>query len=187
MIAFLSQYSSFSTPLIAGLRAIAVLIGILATFVSPRLIRWIGPIRSGIWFLSWQTSLLIPVVISLFIPMSTTLQGGLLVGFVSLSRLGLWGFDLSEQYLVQEEIDASQRGEFSTTEAALQNMFDLLQFMSTIIFSSPEMFKWPVLMSCISVGTSLGVYALFVKKRRGHLVHFYEKIEGGCMRPESEG
>jgi iron-regulated transporter 1 len=184
MIAFLSQYSNFSTPLIAGLRAIAVIIGILATFLSPPLIRYIGPIRSGIWFLSWQTILLIPVIIGMFLPLSRTLQGGLLVGFVSLSRLGLWGFDLSEQYLVQEEIDSSMRGEFSTTEAALQNMFDLLQFMSTIIFSRPEMFKWPVLMSCISVGIGLCVYALFVRKRRGHLIHIYEKIldREGCLR-----
>src|SRR5437763_5328051 len=184
MIAFLSQYSNFSTPLIAGLRAIAVIIGIGATFLSPPLIRYIGPIRSGIWFLSWQTILLIPVVIATFLPLSHTLQGALLVTFVSISRLGLWGFDLSEQYLVQQEIDATSRGEFSTTEAALQNTFDLLQFISTIIFARPEIFKWPVLMSCVSVGVALGVYALFVRKRRGHLVHIYEKIldREGCMR-----
>ena len=184
MIAFLSQYSNFSTPLIAGLRAIAVIIGIAATFLSPPLIRYIGPIRSGIWFLSWQTILLIPVVIATFLPLSRTLQGALLVTFVSISRLGLWGFDLSEQFLVQQEIDATIRGEFSTTEAALQNTFDLGQFMSTIIFARPEMFKWPVLMSCVSVGVALGVYALFVRKRRGHLVHIYEKIldREGCMR-----
>jgi iron-regulated transporter 1 len=183
MIAFLSQYSGFSTPLIAGLRAIAVIIGISATFLSPPLIRYIGPIRSGIWFLSWQTILLIPVVITSFLPLSQALQGGLLVGFVSLSRLGLWGFDLSEQYLVQQEVAVNMRGEFSTTEAAFQNMFDLLQFMGTIVFARPEMFKWPVLMSCVSVGAALVVYALFVRKRRGHLVHISEKIldREGCM------
>ena len=102
MITFLSQYSGFSTPLIAGLRAIAVLIGIAATFLSPPLIRTIGPIRTGIWFLSWQTLFLVPVVIAMFSSLSARLQGALLVGFVSLSRVGLWGFDLSEQYLVQQ-------------------------------------------------------------------------------------
>lgn len=68
------------------------------------------------------------------------------------------------------------RGEFSTTETALQSMFDVLQYMSTIIFSKPGMFKYPVLMSRVSVGVALGVYASFVKKRRGHLVHIYEKL-----------
>jgi hypothetical protein len=76
----------------------------------------------------------------------------------------------------KKEIDASIRGEFSTTEAALQSMFDVLQYMSTIIFSNPRMFKYPVLMSCVSVGVALCVYASFVRKRRGHLVHFYEKV-----------
>jgi iron-regulated transporter 1 len=102
MIAFLSQYCDFSTPLIAGLRAIAVVVGIAATFLSPPVIRWIGPVRSGIWFLSWQTIFLAPVPVALFLALNKRLQGGLLVGFVSISRLGLWGFDLSEQYLVQQ-------------------------------------------------------------------------------------
>lgn len=102
MIAFLSQYSDFSTPLIAGLRAIAVIVGITATFLSGPVIRQIGPVRAGIWFLSWQTIFLSPVVVTMFLSASKRFQGGLLVGFVSISRLGLWGFDLSEQYLVQE-------------------------------------------------------------------------------------
>jgi len=38
------------------------------------------------------------------------------------------------------------------------------------------MFKYPVLISCGAVAVALCVYASFVKKRRGHLVHFYEKI-----------
>src|SRR5690242_1654738 len=100
MITFLSQYSDFPDPLIAGLRAIAVIVGIVATIVAPMIMRYIGPIRSGIWFLSWQTVLLLPVALTMFLPISRILQGGLLVGFVSASRLGLWGFDLSEQYLV---------------------------------------------------------------------------------------
>lgn len=102
MIAFLSQYADFSTPLIAGLRAIAVAVGFAATFLSSPVIRWIGPVRSGIWFLSWQTIFLAPVPVILFLSLSKQLQGGLLVGFVSISRLGLWGFDLSEQCLVQQ-------------------------------------------------------------------------------------
>lgn len=55
-------------------------------------------------------------------------------------------------------------------------MFDVLQYMSTIIFSKPDMFKYPVLMSCVSVVVALCVYTSFVRKRRGHLIHFYEKL-----------
>jgi iron-regulated transporter 1 len=187
MIAFLSQYSGFSTPLIAGLRAIAIIVGLAATFAAPRLIRAIGPVRAGLWSLSWQTVILAPAVVASFIPVSRSMQGGLLVGFVSVSRLGLWGFDLCEQLLVQqvqslltlsdaEEIETSIRGEFSTTESALQSVFDLCQYLSTIVFSTPDMFKVPVTMSFVSVASALAVYAIFVRKRRGHLVHIYEKI-----------
>ena len=64
-------------------------------------------------------------------------------------------------------------------------MFDVLQYMSTIIFSKPQMFKFPVLMSCVSVAVALCVYASFVRKRRGHLVHIYEKLidREGNSRP----
>jgi hypothetical protein len=47
------------------------------------------------------TAILARVVVALFLPVSRSMQGGLLVGFVSISRLGLWGFDLCEQLLVQ--------------------------------------------------------------------------------------
>ena len=75
-----------------------------------------------------------------------------------------------------QEIEASIRGEFSTTEVALQSLFDVLQYTSTIIFSEPYMFKYPVLISCVAVAAALVVYASFVRKRRGHLIHLYEKI-----------
>ena len=55
-------------------------------------------------------------------------------------------------------------------------MFDVLQYTSTIVFSKPQMFKYPVLMSCVSVGVALCVYASVLRKRRGHLVHIYEKL-----------
>jgi hypothetical protein len=102
MIAFLSQYSGFSTPLIAGLRAVAVIVGIAATFLSSPVISRIGAVRAGIWFLSWQTIFLAPIPVIMFLALNPAMQGGLLVGFVSVSRLGLWGFDLSEQFLVQQ-------------------------------------------------------------------------------------
>jgi solute carrier family 40 (iron-regulated transporter), member 1 len=101
MIAFLSEYSGFSTPLISGLRAIAVIVGLAAMFAAPRLIRAIGPVRAGLWSLSWQTAILVCAVVALFLPLRWSMQGGLLVGFVSISGLGLWGFDLCEQLFVQ--------------------------------------------------------------------------------------
>jgi iron-regulated transporter 1 len=39
------------------------------------------------------------------------------------------------------------------------------------------MFKYPVLISCAAVAISLIVYAAFVRERRGHLTHIYEKLD----------
>jgi iron-regulated transporter 1 len=94
-----------------------------------------------------------------------------LVGGVILSRVGLWGFDLCAQSIVQEEVGEDNRGAFSTVEASFQNFFELLSYASTIAFSRPNQFRWPVVISAVAVYTAGGLYAIFVRRRRGHLVH----------------
>jgi len=63
------------------------------------------------------------------------------------------------------------RGAFSSVEAAWQNAFELCSYISTVIFSHPEQFRWPGLLSVIAVYTAGVLYAAFVRKRRGHLLH----------------
>jgi iron-regulated transporter 1 len=63
------------------------------------------------------------------------------------------------------------RGAFSSVEAAWQNAFELCSYFSTVIFSRPEQFRWPGLLSVIAVYTAGVLYAAFVRKRRGHLLH----------------
>ena len=63
------------------------------------------------------------------------------------------------------------RGAFSSVEAAWQNAFEICSYISTIIFSRPEQFRWPGLLSVIAVYTASVLYAAFVRKRRGHLLH----------------
>lgn len=63
------------------------------------------------------------------------------------------------------------RGTFSTVEAAFQNLFEMLSSVLTIIFSRPDQFQWPVVVSTAAVYTAGGMYAVFVRKRRGHLFH----------------
>jgi len=63
------------------------------------------------------------------------------------------------------------RGAFSSIEAAWQNVFELCSYISTIIFSHPEQFQWPCLLSVIAVYTAGVIYAVFVRRRRGHLLH----------------
>ncbi|KAB8242308.1 hypothetical protein BDV35DRAFT_384136 [Aspergillus flavus] len=108
----------------------------------------IGPIRSGLWFLNWQfTCLAAAVAAFAFLDNSSQLVAVSLIVGVALSRVGLWGFDLSVQFLVQEGVDEHARARFSSTEMALQNIFELFSFATTIVFPLPEQFKYPVFIS----------------------------------------
>lgn len=68
-------------------------------------------------------------------------------------------------------VEATARGSFSSIEAAWQNLFEILSYISTIVFSRPDEFRWPALISVIAVGVAGFLYTIFVRIRRGHLVH----------------
>jgi iron-regulated transporter 1 len=63
------------------------------------------------------------------------------------------------------------RGTFSSLEASFQNMFEMLAFLSTVIFPRPEDFRIPAAISALAVAVAAVLYACFVRDRRGHLLH----------------
>ena len=82
-----------------------------------------------------------------------------------------------------KEVQGSHRGSFSSTEASFQNAFELLSYVSTIVWSHPNQFRYPVLLSAIAVYTSAFLLGKFLRRRRGHLVHMPVCIK----RKESDG
>lgn len=74
---------------------------------------------------------------------------------------------------------------------ALQNVFELLSFATTIIFPLPEQFKYPVLISYGAIVAAAVCFAGYVRKERGHLLHLSKCIGGdkvqGLNRPVSSG
>lgn len=83
-------------------RTLSVAFEISATWMSPLAMARIGPIRSGIWFISWQMLCLAGGVIIFWVVETPIVSAfGLIAGTI-LSRVGLWGFDLSVQIIVQE-------------------------------------------------------------------------------------
>ena len=107
---------------------------------------------------------------------SRTLSVSALVVGTILSRVGLWGFDLSAQITIQDEVAPEQRGAFSSVESSFQNFFELLAYASTVVFAEPAQFRWPVLISCVAVYCAGALYARFVRTRRGHLTHFCDCV-----------
>lgn len=165
------------------LRTIATVLEISSTFIAPILIDRLGAVRAGIWSLSWQFLCLAPGIATFWTSGfgSTTLTTYLFISTIILSRVGLWSFDLTAQLLVQNSVDASQRGSFSATESSLQNFFELCTFAMTIIWSRPKDFKYPATISLAAVYLASILYAWYVRVERGHLLHM-----PACCKTETE-
>ncbi|KAM3538188.1 hypothetical protein ARSEF1564_008901 [Beauveria bassiana] len=173
VLSFSGQFITFLlsmgfTPLHVGIaRTGSTVIELSATWAAPRLMSYMGPVRGGIWSLSWQ-------MICLTLGLGLFLRDGLgydashawtsvagLIVCIALSRLGLWGYDLCAQTIVQEEVEDGNRGAFSSVEASFQNLFELLSFATTIAFPRPEQFHWPLVISIAAVYIAGGLYAFF--------------------------
>lgn len=95
--------TGYDSTQVAVARTLAVAFEVLATWVAPWLMGRIGPTRAGLWLASWQiTCLAGGFAIFWHFASQPFLSASGLVGGVILSRLGLRGFDLCAQILVQE-------------------------------------------------------------------------------------
>lgn len=96
------------TPLYIGIARVgSSIFEISATWAAPYLMKKIGVVRAGIWSLTWQMTCLAGVLAWYFSDFenkgtnSIFSASGLAVG-VALSRIGLWGFDLCAQNIIQD-------------------------------------------------------------------------------------
>lgn len=167
-----------SSGMIGVLRGVSAIFELSATWLGPIAMKRIGPVRSGIWFLNWEI-LCVAIACGFFwidhLNPTTAVVGT--VSAVIASRIGLWGFDLSAQLIIQEDVEPELRGTFSSQESSLQNIFEMLAFASTVVFPKPEDFKYPATISASAVLTAGVLYAAFVRLRRGHLLHFANCVD----------
>ena len=91
-----------SSGMIGILRGASAVFELTATWVAPMIMSRIGPIRAGIWFLNWEILCLIAACTVLWLDLNPVFTAVGLVSAVIASRLGLWGYDLSAQIIVQE-------------------------------------------------------------------------------------
>ncbi|CAM1511449.1 Fc.00g089620.m01.CDS01 [Cosmosporella sp. VM-42] len=185
MVTYLLSTGYTSTQ-IGIARTISVAFEVLATWAGPWLMSRIGPIRAGLWFASWQVGCL-ALGMSIFWSYADNalISASALVGSTILSRVGLWGFDLSAQIIVQEEVEAENRGAFSAVEASWQNVFEMCSYTATIILSSPDQFQYPATFSVGAVLCAWALYSRFVRVRRGHLCHLPACISHSEKRQRS--
>lgn len=96
--------SGYSSMQIGIARTIGVTFEVLSTWAAPWLMGRIGPVRAGLWMSSWQVIMLVVGVCIFwaFDGKDSLISASGLVGGTVLSRLGLRGFDLCVQLIVQE-------------------------------------------------------------------------------------
>lgn len=93
-------YDSAQTGLMGTL---SVAFEILATWIAPWLMGSIGPVRAGVWLVSWQALCLVSGLATFWaLQDSPVFSASALVGATILSRVGLRGFDLCVQIIIQE-------------------------------------------------------------------------------------
>jgi iron-regulated transporter 1 len=91
-------------------RTLSVVIEVLATWIAPWLMGRIGPVRAGLWLVNWQIVCLVAgtSVFWAFSDQPNMSASGLVVGTI-LSRMGLRGFDLCAQIIIQEVSHSPRR------------------------------------------------------------------------------
>ena len=91
-----------SSAQIGVLRTLSTAIEISATWLAPIAMNRIGPLRGGLWFINWQVMCLVGAFGFFSIVRAPFVAAfGLVVGVIA-SRVGLWGFDLCVQIIIQE-------------------------------------------------------------------------------------
>ena len=101
MVTFLLS-AGFTSTRIGLVRTLAIGFELMATCLAPVIMKRIGPVRAGLWSVNWQICCLVPAVSCFWFFNAHFIAVPALVSGVIFSRVGLWGFDLSVQVLVQE-------------------------------------------------------------------------------------
>lgn len=180
----------YSSSLIGILRTVSVVFELIATWVGPALMKQIGYVSAGLYFLSFQSLCVTMAVLTLWIiprpADSSEFDKGTiaLVAAVILSRIGLRGFDLSAQLVVQERVSSANRSLFRTVESSFLNFFELLSFGSTIIFDTTDKFFIPATFSASAVATANVCFFIYVIKSDG-LAFNFDKVMDKLWRNRS--
>lgn len=108
--------AGYNTTEVGIARTLSVVFEVLATWMAPWLMGKIGPVRAGLWLSSWQVTMLVAGVTVFWVFMDKpVVSASALVGGTILSRVGLRGFDLCVQVIVQQVslciLETSRKGQ----------------------------------------------------------------------------
>ena len=94
-------------------------------------------------------------------------------GLLLLLRLvltGLWTADLSITQLFLEAVVEEERGVVNGVQNALNKLMDVLKFLLVVLVPDTETFGFLILLSFLFVCMGWVLYAVFLRRERGHLL-----------------
>ena len=115
MVTFLLSVG-LSSAQVGILRTFSTAIELSATWLAPMAMNRVGPLRGGLWFINWQMSCLAGAIAFLWVERTPLVAALALVIGVIFSRVGLWGFDLCVQIIIQE-VQAAITHDWKCTDA----------------------------------------------------------------------
>ncbi|CAO1622252.1 unnamed protein product [Parajaminaea phylloscopi] len=176
---------SYRDAFISGMRAVCVLAGLAGTYLMPWMTRRIGLVRTGSWCLAQQTVSLVPSVLCLWHGVGLQWNTALLFTGLAASRVGLWGYDLTQLSLLQQQLYGHPNASFHfATQQSLLSVFDVSHFVLTLLWRKPAQFSRPATVSLATIALAWGIYVvLFARRQRGHLFH----LPSGWVRLGSGG
>ncbi|KAJ4462675.1 putative SLC11A3 iron transporter [Paratrimastix pyriformis] len=154
------------TRVVAAFQGVSSVIGLLSSVLSPFVIRRLNIYRSAGFGLAFQVASLIPGCLLLsFVPNPSTVVVLLFCGTITISRFGLWLFDLSQTQIMQVDVSPDRRGMVNGVEQSLDSLGTILILIVGSIAGTPDKFLIPVWVSMVAVGSALGCYAVWYYKR----------------------
>ncbi|WVF65846.1 hypothetical protein IAT40_000583 [Kwoniella sp. CBS 6097] len=177
-ISYIKAARGWDDTIIASMRGLCLITGLIGTAVMPLLERKVGLERAGAWSIWFEVGCLGPVALAFFYGTGRYGEHGpvwnsiILFGGIALSRIGLWSFDLCQLKELQLALDNHpRRNQLTARQISLQNLFDLLKYVLTLSASSPACFKWTALVSWLAIVGGGILYAVYLRSVRGHLIH----------------
>ncbi|KAG9321976.1 hypothetical protein KVV02_008301 [Mortierella alpina] len=174
MIGYL-QWRGFTAGSIALLKGVCTASELVGTIAMPVVVRYVGLVRGGAWSVWLEVATLTPVLFSIYsddLPIQVFIFAGM-----ALSRVGVWSFDLVITQIMQEYIqsDLDNAGIINGWHYSMINLFELAQFVLTMIWSDPDLYFIPCTLSLACVVIGALVYSGYLVQMRGHLFH-YQRI-----------
>lgn len=85
----------------------------------------------------------------------------LLIG-ISISRFGLWLFDLSVNQMMQEKVVENERGIIGGIQNALNKLFDMIKLLLVLFLNDFSFYGYLILLSFLFVALSSALFIIFI-------------------------